>query len=53
MLFKSCPRCEGDMLLEELPGEAELVCLQCGHRAYPEAQLPQSEAPVRVVKKAA
>ena len=28
---KSCPRCQGDMMLEEYLGEAEIVCLQCGH----------------------
>jgi hypothetical protein len=32
MLFKSCPRCHGDLALEELPGEAEFVCIQCGFR---------------------
>ena len=33
MLFKSCPRCHGDLALEELPGEADFVCLQCGFRS--------------------
>lgn len=32
MLLKSCPRCHGDMMLEELPGATEFVCLQCGYR---------------------
>jgi Zn ribbon nucleic-acid-binding protein len=36
ILTKSCPRCQGDMLREELLGEVELVCIQCGHRTYPE-----------------
>jgi hypothetical protein len=33
ILLKACPRCHGDMMLEELPGDAEFVCLQCGHRS--------------------
>ena len=32
MLLKGCPRCRGDMMLEQLPGDAEFVCLQCGFR---------------------
>lgn len=31
--LKSCPRCNGDMMLEQYLGDSELVCLQCGHRA--------------------
>jgi len=31
--LKSCARCGGDMMIEQLLGEAELVCIQCGHRA--------------------
>jgi len=45
ILTKSCPRCQGDMYREELLGEVEMVCLQCGHRTYPEAQVKQ---PVKV-----
>ncbi len=29
---KACPRCNGNMMLEEFPGEAEFVCIQCGNR---------------------
>jgi hypothetical protein len=49
MLLKSCPRCHGDMMQEELPGEIEIVCLQCGHRTYPEAliQQPVAQLPIR------
>jgi len=36
--LKGCPRCRGDLILEWLPGEAELVCLQCGYRAATTAQ---------------
>lgn len=34
MVFKGCPRCRGDMWVEEDIGSRleELVCLQCGHR---------------------
>lgn len=34
MKFKGCPRCGGDVTPEEMHGETELVCLQCGHRKY-------------------
>ena len=34
--LKSCPRCNGDMLVEELLGEVEVVCLQCGCRMAPQ-----------------
>ena len=30
--FKACPRCRGDLAVEGLLGESELVCLQCGCR---------------------
>jgi Zn ribbon nucleic-acid-binding protein len=53
ILLKSCPRCHGDMLQEELLGDVEIVCLQCGHRMYPEAQIRQAEPPVNVARKAA
>lgn len=38
ILLKSCPRCHGDMMLEELPGDADFVCLQCGYRTAAIAQ---------------
>lgn len=53
ILMKSCPRCHGDMMEEELLGEKEIVCLQCGHRTYPGAQTKQAEALAGVAKKAA
>ncbi len=28
----ACPRCNGDMIVEEWLGDTDLVCLQCGHR---------------------
>jgi DNA-directed RNA polymerase subunit RPC12/RpoP len=36
--LKACTRCGGDMMVEEILGDADLVCLQCGHRrAMPQA----------------
>jgi acetyl-CoA carboxylase beta subunit len=53
ILTKSCPRCHGDMYREELLGEAEMVCLQCGHRTYSEAQTKWPAITRRVDRKAA
>ncbi|HUF52589.1 MAG TPA: hypothetical protein VMR52_02295 [Dehalococcoidia bacterium] len=41
MNLKACNRCGGDMILEDLLDEAELVCLQCGHRTFAPGQ-PES-----------
>ena len=30
--LKACARCGGDLIPEELLGDIDLVCLQCGHR---------------------
>jgi DNA-directed RNA polymerase subunit M/transcription elongation factor TFIIS len=30
--LKACNRCGGDLIPEELLGDIDLVCLQCGHR---------------------
>jgi len=32
MVFKACPRCNGDLYIEDDVGSRELVCLQCGSR---------------------
>ena len=53
ILMKSCPRCNGDMMEEELLGEMEIVCLQCGYRAYPETQTKRLAPAARVERKAA
>ena len=53
ILMKSCPRCNGDMMKEELLGEVEMVCLQCGHRSYPETLTRRPALAVRVERKAA
>lgn len=39
ILLKSCPRCAGDLVLEDMPGEADFVCLQCGYRTPAGPQL--------------
>lgn len=31
--LKACSRCGGDLIPEELLGDVDLVCLQCGHRS--------------------
>lgn len=53
ILMKSCPRCQGDMTREELLGEVEMVCLQCGHRTYPASKPVYTATRRRIVKKAA
>ncbi len=52
ILFKCCPRCHGDMMQEELLGETEFVCLQCGHRTYPEAPAKQPAERPRIARAA-
>lgn len=32
--LKACGRCGGDQIREEVLGETELVCLQCGQREF-------------------
>ena len=39
MMFKGCPRCGGNMYLEEEGRFRDLVCLQCGHRPPNAARL--------------
>jgi hypothetical protein len=48
ILLKACPRCHGDMLLEELPGDADFICLQCGFRSAAVAPMVPVLAPVPV-----
>ena len=36
VLFKSCPRCSGDRILEQDFYGWYVVCLNCGHMTYPE-----------------
>jgi primosomal protein N' len=30
--FGGCPRCRGDLFLDDQDGLQDLVCLQCGYR---------------------
>ncbi len=38
--LRACVRCGGDMMIEQLLGETELVCIQCGHRSAMETPSP-------------
>jgi uncharacterized Zn finger protein (UPF0148 family) len=53
ILIKSCPRCQGDLMREELLGEVEMVCIQCGHRTYPETETKRLVPARRIERKAA
>ena len=35
--LKACPRCRGDLVLETVSGDSDLVCLQCSFRSSPAA----------------
>jgi hypothetical protein len=37
IVFKSCPRCRGDLLLDM---EEEITCLQCGYELRPAEKEP-------------
>ena len=50
--LKACPRCHGDMVLEEWLGDAEIVCLQCGYRSAARAAGRPAE-PAVAARKAA
>jgi len=53
ILLKACQRCAGDLVMERLPGENELVCIQCGYRTEVKSQTPLPLARVRIAGKAA
>ena len=42
VLFKSCPRCEGDRTVEQDLYGWYILCLACGFVAYPQAD-PEGE----------
>jgi uncharacterized protein (DUF983 family) len=50
--LKSCPRCRGDMMLEQYLGDSEFVCLQCGHRSALQPQAKPAPAAVATRKAA-
>ena len=37
ILFKSCPRCSGDRVHESDAYGPYILCLACGHVAYPDS----------------
>jgi uncharacterized OB-fold protein len=39
--FKSCTRCTGDRTLERDMYGWYIICLNCGHVAYPETQVKE------------
>jgi hypothetical protein len=47
--LKSCGHCLGDLFEEEILGERELVCIQCGNRI---SQTGLALAPARVYAQA-
>ena len=40
ILFKKCPRCQGDAYLEDNGDNSDIVCLQCGWRAFTTLAFP-------------
>lgn len=41
MLYKSCPKCHGDLGIERdiSNGPPDLVCIQCGYTARPQERI--------------
>jgi len=41
MLYKSCPKCRGDLGIERdlYGGPPDLVCIQCGYTARPQERI--------------
>lgn len=37
ILFRSCPRCSGDRVRESDAYGPYILCLVCGHMAYPDS----------------
>ena len=44
VLFKSCPRCSGDRTLEHDMYGWYILCLACGHVAYPKMESEEDHA---------
>ena len=44
VFFKSCPRCDGDRVLESDFYGRFITCLACGHVSYPEVATLSAEA---------
>ncbi|UCH43136.1 MAG: hypothetical protein JSW16_00950 [Dehalococcoidales bacterium] len=43
--FKACPKCKGDLFLDNGIYSQDIVCLQCGYRVYLD---PQDDCQVAV-----
>jgi hypothetical protein len=54
IMFKSCPRCSGDQSLEEDYYGWYVLCLMCGHVAYPKvAEEPRQRQRSEIAQHAA
>ena len=42
IILKACPRCAGDLYLEEDADGEYLSCLRCGHVSYPHNELERT-----------
>ncbi len=42
IIFKACPRCTGDLYLEEDTDGEYLSCLRCGYVTYPQNELKRT-----------
>ncbi len=42
IIFKACPRCAGDLYLEEDTDGEYLSCLRCGYVTYPQNALKRT-----------
>ena len=40
--FKACPRCTGDLYLEEDTAGEYLTCVRCGYVTYPQNELKRT-----------
>ena len=47
ILFKSCPKCSGDRVRESDVYGPYILCLVCGHMAYPDSNKPVETARAR------
>ncbi|MCL5074540.1 MAG: hypothetical protein M1136_02660 [Chloroflexi bacterium] len=49
MWLKACPRCGGDLFVEDDVGESYIICLQCGY-VLPQAQAERLMAEFRPIQ---
>ena len=42
IIFKACPRCVGDLYLEEDTAGEYLSCIRCGYVTYPQNELQRT-----------